>query len=327
MLASSLTPADPDDRGHRLRSGTAARLAGLPATTLRVWERRYGVGSAQRSSGGQRIYTMRDVARLKRLRELTETGHAIGTIAALDLEALDALQSTLAARSPGSADDAHRAFDMVVVGSAAAHLLRTMRGCTLRAVYEDLDQAEHDAPQALKGSLLLVRLPSLQPALVDRVLSVAAAFEAKATYVLYRFGSRASIRSLQQAGATVRREPSTTEDLEQWMRGIHATRPGAAPALPMDGPIAPHMFSDEMLTRLSTMPSSVACECLRHMSEIVSQLAGFERYSRECVSVGPADAALHRHLSRVAGSARAMFEVALQQVVTERGLEVDDAAA
>ena len=30
----------------RLRSGTAARLAGLPVSTLRVWERRYAVVDA-----------------------------------------------------------------------------------------------------------------------------------------------------------------------------------------------------------------------------------------------------------------------------------------
>jgi len=326
MVSSSPQPADPDERGHRLRSGTAARLAGLPATTLRVWERRYGVVSAQKSAGGQRIYTMRDVARLKRLRELTETGHAIGTIASLDLEALDALQSARSALSARPTESAHRDLDLVVVGSAATHLLKAMRGCTLRAVYDDLDQAEHDAPQALKGSLLLVRLPSLQPALVDRVLSVAAAFEARAMFVLYAFGSRASIRSLQDAGATVRREPSTTGDLEQWIRGIRNARPSSTPSVDIEGPIAARMFSDEMLSRLSTMQSSVACECLRHMSEVVSQLAGFERYSRECVSVGPADAALHRHLSRVAGSARAMFEQALQRAMSERGLELEHAA-
>ena len=31
------------------RSGVAARLAGLPVETLRVWERRYGVSDAGRS--------------------------------------------------------------------------------------------------------------------------------------------------------------------------------------------------------------------------------------------------------------------------------------
>ncbi len=60
------------------------------------------------------------------------------------------------------------------------------------------------------------------------------------------------------------------------------------------------------------------------MSEIVAQLAGFERYSQDCTWTGPADAALHRHLSRTAGAARTMFEQALQRVVTDERLELSD---
>lgn len=68
------------------------------------------------------------------------------------------------------------------------------------------------------------------------------------------------------------------------------------------------------------MQSAVACECLRHISEIVGQLASFERYSDHCTSTGPDDAALHRHLSVIAGAARTMFERALQRVVDDEGL-------
>ncbi|WP_204311553.1 MerR family transcriptional regulator, partial [Stenotrophomonas maltophilia] len=34
------------------RTGAAARLAGLPVETLRVWERRYSLSDAQRSERG-----------------------------------------------------------------------------------------------------------------------------------------------------------------------------------------------------------------------------------------------------------------------------------
>ena len=60
------------------------------------------------------------------------------------------------------------------------------------------------------------------------------------------------------------------------------------------------------------------------MAEIVAQLAGFERYSQDCTSTGPADAALHRHLSRTTGAARTMFERALQRVVDDEQLAPSD---
>ena len=115
-------------------------------------------------------------------------------------------------------------------------------------------------------------------------------------------------------------------ELAQWLGGArvaptHAAAPAPAEA---DWQVAPPRFSDESLARLSKMNSPVACECLRHMAEIVAQLAGFERYSQDCISAGPADAALHRHLNRTAGAARTMFEQALQRVVDDEKLELRD---
>jgi len=79
----------------RLRSGSAARLAGLPVTTLRVWERRYGVVAAPKSATGQRLYGAGDVQRLALLKLLSDRGHAIGTMATLPLADLLGLAATV----------------------------------------------------------------------------------------------------------------------------------------------------------------------------------------------------------------------------------------
>jgi DNA-binding transcriptional MerR regulator len=314
-------PQPTPPRPHQLRSGTAARLAGLPVTTLRVWERRYGVVAAAKTESGQRVYSPHDVARLRLLRQLTHAGHAIGTIATLELESLQALAAGMPAQAspmPGTA------LDAVVVGRSAAHALEAVPGCVLRAVHDDLDQAESAQPPEGRVGLLLVRLASLQPRAVERVLALGAALRAGAVFVVYGFGTEASARALREAGATVRREPLTGRELAQWVRGVRDV-PLPAPAIAEPGgQVAPRRFSDEALARLAEMPSSVACECLRHMAEIVVQLAGFERYSQDCISTGPADAVLHRHLHRTAGAARTMFEQALQHVVDDEGLELRD---
>lgn len=54
-------------------SGAARRL-GIPAATLRTWERRYGIGPSGRSIGGHRRYTSPDLIRLRAMRTLVETG-------------------------------------------------------------------------------------------------------------------------------------------------------------------------------------------------------------------------------------------------------------
>jgi len=324
-MPKTLTEPAPPGRPHQLRSGTAARLAGLPVTTLRVWERRYGVVAGEKTESGQRIYFPHDVSRLRLLRQLTHAGHAISTIAMLELESLQALAQGM----PGVASTvAGIALEAVVVGRSAAHALEAVPGCVLRAVYDDLDQAESASQPVGRVGLLLVRMASLQPLDAERVLALGAALHADAIFVVYAFGTEASADSLRQAGVTVRREPLAGRELAQWVSNARAAPSFASvptgAAAQAGWQVEPRRFSDEALAGFAELPSPVACECLRHMAEIVAQLAGFERYSQDCTSTDSVDAALHRHLSRTAGAARTMFEQALQRVVDDERLELSD---
>jgi DNA-binding transcriptional MerR regulator len=55
----------------------AVRLSGVPAPTLRAWERRYGVLSPERADNAYRLYSERDVAKIRWLREQVERGMSI----------------------------------------------------------------------------------------------------------------------------------------------------------------------------------------------------------------------------------------------------------
>lgn len=56
-------------------AAVAARL-GVVASTLRTWDRRYGLGPSSHEAGSHRRYTPADVARLERMRALTVQGVA-----------------------------------------------------------------------------------------------------------------------------------------------------------------------------------------------------------------------------------------------------------
>jgi methanogenic corrinoid protein MtbC1 len=66
-----------------LNIAAVARRTGIGADTLRKWERRYGVLRPSRTSGGQRRYDERDVARVEWLRDRLAEGFRIGEAAAL----------------------------------------------------------------------------------------------------------------------------------------------------------------------------------------------------------------------------------------------------
>jgi len=66
-----------------------ARMTGLSSHVLRVWERRYSVVEPRRSDSKRRQYTQLDVDRLTLLRRLVDYGHAIGSVANLNMDQLE----------------------------------------------------------------------------------------------------------------------------------------------------------------------------------------------------------------------------------------------
>src|SRR4028118_854769 len=56
---------------------------GVPADTFRAWERRYGLPRPQRGEGGQRLYSERDIATIRWLRDRTSEGLTISQAVAL----------------------------------------------------------------------------------------------------------------------------------------------------------------------------------------------------------------------------------------------------
>lgn len=90
---------------------------GLTPVTLRAWERRYGVPSPDRTSGGHRLYSERDIASLKWLKQQLEQGLTIGRAS----EILKDLLSTGAASISTSATPASSATRSVTEIVAELH--------------------------------------------------------------------------------------------------------------------------------------------------------------------------------------------------------------
>src|SRR6266511_6235256 len=127
-----------------------ARETGVPADTFRAWERRYGMPRPQRTPGGHRLYSERDIAIIRWLRDRTDEGVNISHAVMLLTTTLDAATIT-----PANNDEA-RAIERMT---------------------EDLAQAltDFDAPQAerLLGEAFSIHpfehvlLDLIQPTMVE----------------------------------------------------------------------------------------------------------------------------------------------------------------
>jgi len=60
--------------------GEFARLSGITATTLRAWQRRYGLLKPQRTDGGHRLYSEEDVQQALKILDWVKKGVPIGQV-------------------------------------------------------------------------------------------------------------------------------------------------------------------------------------------------------------------------------------------------------
>jgi hypothetical protein len=161
----------------------------------------------------------------------------------------------------------------------------------------------------------VIHVASLQDELVQAVLMLGETCHARLVAVVYAFGTEHSVNALRYSGVRVYREPL---EKSAAMQILHDLSPATQPGDSVDVYArTPRRYSDEALASIAGRSSAIACECPRHLADLVRQLSSFEEYSDDCMSRTPADAALHRYLAEVANRARAMFELALERVARE----------
>jgi DNA-binding transcriptional MerR regulator len=330
-------PPEVDASTPRYRSGAVARMIQMPVSTLRVWERRYGVVQPALTVSGHRLYSAGDVQRLAQLKQLTDVGHAIGSIAALDMDQLRQVASThaMALKRRQAAPRAELApWRLVVVGQALARrlarpalALRLGRPIRIVAVHDQLTDVVAEARRDGVDALLL-HAPKVGARTLVELEAATAASGAACAAMLYGYGATATCDAIAAAGFAVLREAQDDRSLAVWLRHLADTcAPDStdAPAsrlesAPAADPVPPRRYDDAALTDFAGLSSTIACECPRHLAELLMQISHFEAYSADCEHRSPADATLHADLRRVAGTARALFESALERVAIQEGL-------
>jgi MerR family transcriptional regulator, light-induced transcriptional regulator len=319
----------------RFRSGAVAQMLGMPVTTLRVWERRYGVCEAPMSGGGHRRYSMADVERLLMMRKLTQAGHAIGSIAMLDAAAL--LQIT---RRAGIGDvDGHPGaapWTAVLVGESLQRRMQApmlMRRWAARLQVAAAFGSTADclaASPAPQADALLVSMATLDDSSLEQIAQAASRSGARRVGIAYGYAASRALRTCIDTGIALVREPLDEVALINWLEALGAPRAAAASGAralpPSPSPsFTPPRFSDDALAAFASAEPATACECPRHVADLLIRLTHFEAYSAQCASRNPADTSLHRYLHETAGRARGLMERALERVAQHEGIALPDA--
>ena len=320
--------------GSLHKIGAVSSLSGVPTPTLRVWELRYETFEPQKTESKHRLYTDDDVLKATILKRLTEQGHAISNIAKLSTTALNNLlqQQQETNQRKASADLKGQTVSIAVIGLPLAAKIESKKFTfsfnnqviRITDIFSTLQQAL-EAKFQKNPQILLIHTNSLHAGVQVDIHRLAQINNALQIIVLYNYGQEPIIESMKHCGMIVRREPISDSDLADLINSVLLINNESSPWNLTTGMlIPPRKYDDIELMRVASISTDVLCECPKHVSEIITQLASFEQYSHECLNNSTEDAHLHAYLSSVSGSARALFESALEMVAKHEGIQLRD---
>lgn len=311
---------------NRYRIGAVSRLTGIPADTLRIWERRYNVVEPERTEKGGRLYSQDDVTRLTMIKTLVDAGHAISTVAQLSSEALRERLAQSAPTSSHVPGNSHVSLCIVgeVLSIRAAHAQHVPDEIELVGLYPGLKQF---LEQDCSCDVLVLELPLIDQEAVRALQDEALRQRAKRVIVIYAFSPSVILRLLRRLQIETVAAPIELDNLWTRVRPTSGTIVNTEvsefqPDVVTDEPVPPRRLSSAQLAALSQISTTLKCECPHHMSSVIQMLIAFEEYSTECENQTRKDAALHAYLHVMTAKARWLMEIALEKLVEVEGFDL-----
>jgi DNA-binding transcriptional MerR regulator len=313
------------------RIGAVSKTTGIPVSTLRIWETRYGAFTPVKTEGKQRLFAEHDVSKALLLKQLSQKGHAISTIAHLALEELRHM-SNLPLHTQQNLATTGEPVALAVVGLSMANRIESKKFAAglkqhkikVNDVFTDLATAKQ-AELTQQPHLLLVKVNTLQTTVHSDIQTLMAKHKFAQTIVVYNFAPEAVVQAMKFSGILVRREPISDLELAELLQSVLFVDPARAQEFGTSGAvIASRKYSDATLSRVAGISTNVLCECPRHVAELIAQLASFEEYSQECLNRNAEDAHLHAYLRSISGSARSLFENALEKIAQHEGIDLHE---
>ena len=313
--------------------GAVARLTGLTDHTIRVWERRYEAIVAERAANGRRVYTGADIEKLKLLKMLTDQGVSIGRIANESVDDLRARAREV--RELAAPAEPLEAIDVAIFGEMLPALISAEErqlGPVQVQVTDTLEERFLTDLAQQNVDVLVIELPVIGDDTAERLRRYQETARTDRVVCSYGFAQSQDADALREAGVILLRSPVTADEAVQAViraaseSNVNTAGTPVPDLTPLDDgdeelpPIPSRIFTQQQLSSLAQVSSTIECECPQHLAQLVGALSAFEIYSANCANRNEEDAALHQYLHRTSAHARAQIERALERVAREEGL-------
>ncbi len=305
--------------------GTVARLTGLKPDTLRVWERRYGLGASYKSASGRRQYTQSDLEHLQLIAALVNDGARIGEIASSERKTLELLLKSRGKQLQRQLPPAKP--QVVFVGESLCNWLDEHQGCISsvsallcrRSLADAVDNLLLEGPVAL----LVVECAALSNSQINAAEVLAKQLNAGGTLVMYKLANERWLEELERRGVSTLEFPPETARLAYEMGKVVVTADTEQGEFDLGDLVQPkpRRYNDTELLAAAKLKNTLNCECPKHLSDLLLALNQFEEYSTQCSVENWQDAAVHASVYAYTNQARHLMEKALTAVLEEREVE------
>ncbi len=314
------------DVSSGFKIGTAAKMAGISPNTIRTWMRRDYFATSMATESGERILSSEDLKRLITLKSLIDLGDSIGRIARLDNEALNRRLAELKSNSESEFSN-----DIPSLANLEAAFVSPESSARLSSVsplfwksqnFKTVRELIEFASGENEISIALIDFQGRNPHEKDEILEFARLDPNVAVVVIFDFMQRGPLQELSKANIHLLRWPLNNIMIERYLYGI----------LPSIGKQRNHQtsleeppqraFTDRQLSVIGESHPAITCECPRHVSSVVSNLASFEEYCQQCLTTTPQDKKVHEYLYFETARARQIMEQALLRLCEEDGIQI-----
>jgi len=309
---------------HQYSIGVVARRTHMHPETLRVWERRYELIVPERTDTGRRLYSEVDILKVSLVKQLTERGHAVSSVAKLSVDRLRALLDIAGAPTPE--EKAPPRFTRRVMFCDDA--LRLRIGPDLLR-FDDIELVDYDAgkrssPSDKQADVVVLDIMTINEQSLDQIRKSLLETGGVNALVVYKFATRASVEQLERAGIVCLKGLVAASDV--YRACCTFSKPSASAHKEASRTPAtstqPRRFNNAQLARVANLSAAIACECPNHLAELIINLAAFEQYSNECANRNLEDAQLHAQLNHSAGQARSILEDSLARLIEIEGIKI-----
>jgi DNA-binding transcriptional MerR regulator len=307
--------------------GVVVRRTNIHPETLRVWERRYELIVPGRSETGRRLYSEGDIRKLQLVKQLTELGHGVSSLAKLSSDELH--ERISASHHQGAQQERRNVFKCRVAFVGDALRVRYSRHLLY---YKDIDIVGSINPASslsvsqaqAQADVVIIDLSTINEESQALIAQHCTDKGASSAIVMFNFATRKAIAELESAGIVCLKGALSAAEIYRACMSLMQPLFNAASLTDKqtDEESAPPRFDKDQLSHIATLSSAIACECPNHLAELIINLTAFEHYSLECANRNEDDARLHLQLNQSTAAARMILEESLARLMEIEGIVV-----